>query len=631
LLPSIGADDLRALLDALIGKRIRFAIIEDFDFGVVKESLPLLRVRFSESLLAKETPRLAGVRGGLYREHGRPGVSGRDGPACYTETEQKVAGLWLQVLGYENVSVYDNFFDLGGDSLMALRLLEGVKRLFDMDLGVNDIYRHPSIVDLANHVDRLLAEPGYVFSQGAEQENRPSTTRSSQPVEVVKRPLQVTHPLPEQSRALSFFQERLWIAEQLDPGNPVNAISFAVRVEGKLSITALFQSVSDIVRRHEILRTTFAVLNAQPVQIVASDFVLAPLVVDLHELSTARQTAEIRELAVEDARHPFDLTRGPMLRVTLLKLAGNEHVFLMTVHHIVFDGWSTGVFLQELAVLYRAFSEGGPSPLADLSFQFADFAQQQRHRLRGKAFDALVSYWKEQLADAPPVLELPADYPRPRTLAFLGQTYPLVLSQNLLGGLWALSEQEGVTLFLTILAAFLALLHLYTGQSDLVVGALSAHRNQPETKKLIGPFVNTLILRADLSGNPTFRELLALVRRIALEASAHQELTYEQIVEAVQPKRDSGHTPLVQVVLDFNVSPMQGVEFSDLKLTPLTVEKEMTRFDLALEMVMDGDEQELTGVFEYNTDLFKPATIARLADHFRTFLQNVVAQPDVRV
>jgi hypothetical protein len=379
---------------------------------------------------------------------------------------------------------------------------------------------------------------------------------------------------------LSFAQQRLWFLDQLVSGNPFYNVSTAVRLIGHLNVTALAQSLDGIVRRHETLRTTFVSVEGQPVQIIAPVQIVSLPAVDLRELVEAEREIQAWWLIVEEERRPFDLTHGPLWRAILLQMKADEHVLLLTMHHIVSDGWSLGVLIQEMAALYQAFAAGKPSPLPELPIQYADFAVWQREWLQGEVLEKQLGYWKQQLASAPAVLELSTDRPRPPVPTFQGAQLPFALSQPLTEALKELSQREGVTLFMTLLAAFKTLLYRYTGQEDVIVGSPIANRNQAEIGGLIGFFVNTLVLRTDLEGNPSFRELLGRVREVTLGAYAHQDLPFEMLVEELQPERDMSRMPLIQVVLVLQDVGMKEFELLELTLSLLEFERSVTRVDL---------------------------------------------------
>jgi len=432
---------------------------------------------------------------------------------------------------------------------------------------------------------------------------------------------------------VSFAQQRLWFLDQLDPGNPAYNLPHRLWLTGPLNVTVLESSLSEIVRRHEALRTTFIAEEGRPAQVITPTIVaggaLSLAVVDLSQLPEAEREAELWRLAAEAAQHRFDLARGPLLRVALLRWDEEEHMLLLTIHHIVFDLWSLGVFMRELAALYEAFSSGKPSPLPELPIQYADFASWQRQWLRGETLENLLSYWKRQLDGAPAFLALPTDHPRPPIQSFRGAAQHFRLSSALSEALKALSRREGVTLFMTLLAAFQTLLYRYSGQEDILVGTFIANRNRAETEGLIGFFVNNLVLRTDLSGNPSFRELLGRVRKVCLEAYAHQDLPFEKLLEELQPQRDLGRTPLFQVMFVLQNAPSSNLKLPGLQVSHLAAQKERSEFDLTLWMSEWGEV--IAGSLEYSTDLFEEATINRMLGHFQTLLEGLVAHPDRRL
>ncbi len=428
---------------------------------------------------------------------------------------------------------------------------------------------------------------------------------------------------------LSFAQQRLWFLDQLEPGGSTYNTPRALRIRGDLNREVLHQALSAIVNRHESLRTTFATMGGEPVQVIADRGELPMPLKDLGEIPTAERAAAAQRFMAQEGQRPFDLAHGPLVRVVLLRLSDHEHILMLTMHHIVSDGWSMAVLYRELAALYEAFSHGLPSPLADLPIQYADYAVWQREWLQGHALEQQLSYWKRQLAGAPAALELPTDRPRPPVQTFRGARQHLSLPPTVSEPLNAVSRREGVTLYMTLLAAFNVLLHRYTGQSDIVIGSPIAGRTRIDTEELIGYFANTLVLRSDLSGDPTFRVLLNRVKEVALEAYTHQELPFEKLVELVQPERDLSYNPLFQVLfaLHNNLPPL--LEFPGLIVEPMEVDSGTARFDLALDL--RESSQGLTGSIEYNTDLFDATTIVRMQGHFRTLLESIVADPDQRI
>ena len=427
----------------------------------------------------------------------------------------------------------------------------------------------------------------------------------------------------------SFAQRRLWFLDQLEPGSSLYNHQSALRLNGALSVDALKRTLKEIVARHEILRTTFATVDEQPVQIITPILGVPLPVIDLSGLPEVEREAEAQRLVREEAQRPFDLAQGPLLRTSLLRLGSEEHILLLAMHHIISDGWSTGVLFWEIATLYEAFSTGKSSPLPELSIQYADYAVWQREWLQGEVVENHLSYWREHLAGAPAVLELSIDRPRKAAQSFRGSCQSMVLSQSLTQALKSLSLREGVTLFMTLLAAFQTLLLRHTGQKDILVGIDVAGRTQAETEKLIGLFVNHLVLRTDLSGDPSFRELLRRVREVALGAYAHQDVPFEKLVEALKPKRSLSHTPLFQVLFTFLNAPLQLTQPPGLTLVPLKINSQMAKYDLTL--FMDESEQGLVGTLEYNADLFDAPTITRMARHFERLLESIATRPDAQL
>ncbi|MEG4440289.1 amino acid adenylation domain-containing protein [Microcoleus sp. AT9_B5] len=427
----------------------------------------------------------------------------------------------------------------------------------------------------------------------------------------------------------SFAQQRLWFIDQLEPGNPFYNLPAAVLLKGRLNVVVLERSFQEIVRRHEALRTTFATADGQPVQVVGQKFNFGLQVLDLQQLAETEREEKVKQLAAEEASKSFDLTKGPLLRASLLQLDAEEYVLLLTLHHIIFDGWSIGVFLQELAALYEAFSIGKPSPLPELPIQYADFAIWQREWLAGDRLQTQLNYWKKQLSGLPPLLELPADRPRPPVQTYRGAKESFLIPRTLTAALKKLSRQENATLFMTLLAAFKTLLYRYTGQADIPVGSPIANRNRAEIQGLIGFFVNTLVLRTNLSGDRTFRQLLDRIREVSLEAYAHQDLPFEKLVEELQPDRNLSYNPLFQVAFVLQTAPVAAESIAGLNLTLLDVENQTAKVDLTL--YLEEKQEEISGQFEYSTDLFDAVTIRRMAGHLIALLEGIAANPERRI
>ncbi len=431
------------------------------------------------------------------------------------------------------------------------------------------------------------------------------------------------------SNPLSFPQQRLWFLDQLDPANTAYNIPAAVRLKGPLNLPALERSFNEIVRRHEVLRTVFPSFDGRPLQVIEPKYELPVEVIDLQGSPLESREAEATHLAIEEISHPFDLTRLPLIRVLLMRLADADHIAVVTMHHIISDGWSTAIFIKEVSALYNAFARGEESPLPELPIQYADFAHWQREWLSGEEFDHQLDYWREQVVGAAPALQLPTDFPRPVSQTFNGAEYSFELSPELSAGIKALSRRHETTEVTLLLAAFIALLHRYTEQLDIAVGLPVAGRNRVELEKLIGFFVNTLILRVNFSSDVTFNELLHRVHETALDAYAHQDLPFERLVEHLQPERNLGSTPLFQVMFVPQNSSNEEANFNGLTLSAHKLDTHTAKFDLIF--CIGETNRGWAGALEYNTDLFRPQTIERMSTHFQTLLRGAVENPDQRV
>jgi len=428
---------------------------------------------------------------------------------------------------------------------------------------------------------------------------------------------------------LSFAQQRLWFLDQYEPDNILYNLAHAIRLQGALDVTALEQSLNEILWRHEALRTTFSIVDDRPVQVIHKAWDFSLTLIELRESSSEKTEATAARLAAEEAEKPFNLAKGPLLRVKLLRLAEDDHVLLITMHHIISDGWSIKVFIGEIEQLYEAYTKGQRAALPELPIQYADFALWQRNWLQGEKLEEQLSYWRTQLADAPPVLDLPTDRPRPAFKTFHGAYRPLVFSKKLSEQITQLGRREGSTLFMTLLAAFSGLLYRYTNQEDILIGTPIANRNRAETEGVIGFFVNTLVLRVRLSDTITFRELLRQIRETALEGYEHQDLPFEKLVEELQPERTLSHSPLFQVMFHLQNAVSESLSLSGLSMGELDVEIQTAKFDLSLSMA--ESEEGLIGEVNYNTDLFDAASIERMARHFEHLLEAAVANPDEQV
>ena len=527
--------------------------------------------------------------------------------APQTPFEEVLAGIWSNVLRTTRIGVNDNFFELGGHSLLAMQIVSRIREALGVEIPVRTIFEKQTLAMLAAEVEQLLYQGSSLQA--------PPVVRTSREGE-----------LP-----LSFAQQRMWFLNQLEPESHLYNMHTGVRLAGALNTEALEQTFSEIVRRHEVLRTSFKIgTNGRPVQIIEPLQPLKLVPLDLSKLPATEQEAQVRELVDREARRPFDLSQAPLLRVVLIRLSEQEHVVLFTMHHIVGDAWSEKLLHREIGQLYRAFSQGQPSPLAELPVQYADFAVWQKQWMESGVLEEQLSYWKQQLGDDPPVLELPLDRPRPAIQTFAGSVHEIDLSESLAKAIKTLNREEGVTLFMTVLAAFQALLHRYNGQDEIIVGSGIANRNRAETEGLLGYFVNTLALRVDLSGNPTFRELLGRVREVTLGAYAHQDLPFELLVEKLQPERTANRTPLFEVWCETQTLRRQaGSAPTDLIMTPTKFVSRMAYFDLML--FMTETDREISGYLNFNTDLFDADTIDEMTRRFVALLESVSANPDLRL
>ena len=523
-------------------------------------------------------------------------TAGTESIAPRTPLEARLAAIWAGVLGRERVGVLDDFFALGGHSLLATRLVSRVREALGVELPLRALFEAPTVAALAARIG---------------QESQAGSTAP-----LVPRPR--TGELP-----LSFAQERLWFLDRLQPGSAAYNIAGAVRLAGRLSVAALAAALAAIVERHEALRTTFRAGTGGPVQAIAPAAAAAlPLpLVDLAGLPSS----EPSRLASEEAARPFDLASGPLLRATLLRLAAEEHVLLLTLHHIVFDGWSLGVFVGELTALYTAALAGRSSPLSPLPIQYPDFAVWQRSWLTGAELERQLGWWRQRLAGAPATLDLATDRPRPPVLSTRGGAVPVVLPEATSAGLAGLARAAEATLFMALLAGFTALLARYTSQEDLLVGSPIANRTRREVEGLIGLFVNTLVLRGELGGRPRFGDLVVRAREMALGAYAHQDLPFERLVEELQPVRDLSRSPLFQVLLVLQNNPARPLELPGLILEAAEVDPGTAKLDLQLTLAETAGR--LTGALSYAADLFDPSTAERMAGHLAILLAGAVADP----
>lgn len=513
--------------------------------------------------------------------------------------EKSVAKLCSQILGVTVIGVHDNLFDLGGNSLSAMQIVARVMKTFRVNVPLNRFYESPTIAGLSAII---------------------TTTHGATEISEDSR---ILHHLQDRRLPLSYFQERLWFMEQWEPGKAAYNLSLAYRLKGGVNVGAMEESINAVIERHEVLRTSFVADNDQLSQIVAPILRLSLATIDLRTMPEAERNETSLHLAQESARRTFDLAHGPLLRSLLVQLDDEERLLVFTVHQIVCDGWSMRILFSEFWRSYEAISQNRLPSLPSISVQYADFAVWQRQLLSGEWIESQLSYWKETLCGTLPVLNFPTDRPRPALQSFRGSRIPIELSESVTAALNELSRQEGVTLFVTLMAAFKTLLYRYTGQEDIIVGFPIADRNWGEASGCIGFFVNTLVARTDLSGEPTFRDLLFIVRDVCVGAYAHQDLPFEKLVQELQLNRDLSRNPLFQVMFTFQNMPLAYPVVPELCSTPISIDNGTSKVDLTLSLA--ERESQLIGFFEYCTDLFDHTTIERMADHFRTLLECIIA------
>ncbi|HEY0606234.1 MAG TPA: amino acid adenylation domain-containing protein, partial [Herpetosiphonaceae bacterium] len=521
-----------------------------------------------------------------------------------TPVEDVLASIWADVLRRERVGILDSFFDLGGHSLLATQLISRIREAFQVELPLRSLFELPTVEGLAQQIVMARQDMAGALAPALAPVGR-------------------DHALP-----LSFAQQRLWFLNQLDPSSSADNMPGALRLTGSLDRAALEHSLNEIVHRHETLRTTFVTHGGLPVQVIAPAAPVEIALIDLHGLAETERDAAVLEFATAEARRPFDLQRGPLLRAILLTLASDEHVLLLTLHHIVADGWSWGVLFRELSALYAAHTTGATAALPELPIQYADYAVWQRDWLQGDVLEAQLNYWRHQLSALEP-LQLPTDHPRPPVPSSKGSSHSFTLSRALTDALLELSRREGVTLFMTLLSSWQLLLSRYSGQGDIAVGTPIANRTRGETEDLIGCFINMLVLRTDLTGSLSFREVLARVREVALGAYAHQDLPFEEVVDALQPARDLSRHPLFQVMFALQNVSMALPSFPSLTTSALSIDFGTAKLDLSLAMAETS--AGLSGALEYSTDLFTAETIERMVAHFELLLTNIVVDAGRRV
>jgi len=518
--------------------------------------------------------------------------------AARNPLEELLLGLWRDVIGKDAIGIHDDFFELGGHSLLATQLVARVGDALEKDVNIRLLFEHGSVAEFAAALDGT--------AEATAEQAIAATSRQS--------------PLP-----LSFAQQRLWFLDQLDPENAVYNIPWAIGLSGPLQLDALQTALNALLARHEVLRTTFPSDDGNPLQLIA-----APGAVTIEQLNLeAASDTELQHTLAKLAQQPFSLSAGPLFRVKLIRRTNTEHILLLCMHHIISDGWSLNVMFRELVQSYEAACSGEQCTLPPLAIQYADYAAWQRQWLSGTELDRQLDYWRYTLNDAPAKLELPIDKPRPGVQTFNGDYVSRTLSAELHQALQQVARANGCTLYMVLLATFNVLLYRYSGQDDFTVGTPIAGRRRTELNDLLGFFINTLVLRSDLSGQPSFTELLTRVRKTALDAYSHQELPFEKLVDELQPVRDMSHTPLFQVMFILQNAPWDSVSFSDLEARPVDLDFGTAKFDLTLSMAERADGLE--AYFEFNTDLYEKATIERMLDHFEVIARSVTANPEQNI
>ena len=521
-----------------------------------------------------------------------------------TPIEEGLAEIWSAVLKVEQVGIHTNFFELGGHSLLATQVISRIRNTFNAEVSLRTLFEAPTVAGFSERIEAAL-----------------DVGRTEVPPLIM---VSRDQPLP-----LSFAQQRLWFINQMEPESPAYNMPVALRLTALLDQRALERSLNEIVRRHEPLRTSFPTVNGVPTQVVHDHCPVRLHIADLSQLEDDERARQADRLMNEEAQKPFDLEEGPVYRASMLRMGPEENLLLLTIHHIAADGWSLGILTRELKVLYNAYREEQPSTLPEIAFQYADFAVWQRNWLQGDELERQVSYWKERLDGAPTVLELPADRPRPPVQTFHCDQRRITIPASIVKDLKAYGHREGVTLFMLLLAAFEALLFRYTGTEDMLIGTPIANRTQTELEGLIGFFINTLALRSDLSGDPSFKDLLTRVRETILGAYTHQHLPFEKLVDELLPVRSLSHMPLCQVLFVLQNAPRSDKEADGLAIKTISAPGMRGKFDLQLTAA--ESETGLTVSALYSKDLFDDDRMVRLLGHYRTLLESVLADPTERI
>ena len=526
-----------------------------------------------------------------------PAAANDVGEEPRSPVEEILCSIWADVLQAESVGRQQNFFGLGGHSLLATQVVLRVREAFNVEVGLKELFERPTVAGLAETI---------------EQERGAGRGAQAPPIVAVSR---------DGELPLSFAQQRLWFIHQLEPDGAAYNMPISVMLKGRLEVAALSQSLQAIAQRHEVLRTRYVAVDGNPHQLIEEEAELEIKLYDLSDLEDGHREQEARAITGREAGRAFDLEQGPVWRAGLVKLTQEEHVLMLTIHHIASDGWSTGVLVREFSALYEQYSSGRQADLPELRVQYADFAVWQREWLSGEVLEQHLSYWRNQLKDAQ-ALDLPTDRPRPAVASHRGAAIPFRLPASLTDRLRQVSRHQGVTMFMTLLAAFQVVLSKYSGQDDVVVGTDVANRNRLETEPLIGFFINQLVLRTDLSANPTFEQLLASVRETTLGAYQHQDVPFEKLVDELHPKRDLGRSPLFQVKLDLQNAPREELRMSGIKFGGFGADHRVAKLDLTIAMV-EGKEG-VSGTAEYATELYEGTSIERLLGYVEMVAEAMV-------
>jgi len=517
--------------------------------------------------------------------------------------EELICGIFAEVLGLAQIDAKESFFELGGHSLMATQVISRIRSAFQVDLPVRVLFESPSASEMTERIREARGLPSEAS-------------------------LQVTRADRNSRLPLSFAQQRLWVIDQLDPGSAAYNIHYGLKLRGNLNTPALWRAINEIVRRHEILRTSFPTVQGEAVQHIAPQAELEPREFDLSRLEPQAQETEVNQLSRAEAGKPIDLSAGPVIRACLLRLSDHEHVLLITLHHIVSDGWSLGIMVRELTSVYEAYIKGGPSPLPPLEFQYADFAVTQKQWLSGEAMERQLAYWRKQL-NGFKLLQLPPDFPGTANPGNAGGSVTVEISPEMTAKLKEAVRHENVTLFMSLLAAYQIVLGNHAKQDDVTVGADIANRNWSETESMIGFFVNQLVLRTGLEGDPTWRELLGRVRKTVLEAYEYQDLPFEKLVAEIAPERSLGNSPLFSSKLVFQNMPRSSFQLQGLEIEFISSQIETSKFDLTL--TLQEAAGAIAGTFVYKSGLFKPETIELFRIQLISVLELALENPEVRL